>query len=261
MTGSLSGKVIIVTGAGRNIGYEAAAALRKRDASLAIFGRTADTIESAAERLGGGTLPMTVDLTDRDAVFAAIAQTERHFGRIDGIVNNAGVAYPNKIETLDAAQLYEQVNINFLAAVHACQAIIPCLRRQGSGRIVNVSSATVHVEGAFSFLSIYSATKAALEHFSKELRTEVQEDNIGVTVFIPGDTATGFGLGWDPEVMQIAYVDWLERGGFYNGLMPVETVGETIARCFDFPPNCALEFLMLRPVGKYPKVLEDDGGA
>jgi 3-oxoacyl-[acyl-carrier protein] reductase len=259
MSGTLSGKVVIVTGAARNIGYHAAAALRQRDARLAIFGRTQETIEDAADKLGGGTLPVTVDLTDREAVFAAIARVEEHFGRIDGIVNNAGVAYPNKIENLDAAQLYEQVSINFLAAVHACQAVIPCLRRQGGGRIVNVSSATAHVD-AFSFLSIYSATKAALERFTDELRLEVQADNIGVTIFIPGDTATGFGLGWNPEVMQTAYVDWLDRGRYYNGLMPVEVVGETLARCFDFPPNCAIETMMLRPVGHHRKVLEEEQG-
>jgi NAD(P)-dependent dehydrogenase (short-subunit alcohol dehydrogenase family) len=256
---SLAGKVVIVTGpARRNIGFHAAAALRARGATLAIMGRNAEAVATAAEELGGDTLPLTADLTDRDAILAAIAKTEQHFGRIDGIVNNAGVSYAGRVEVLNPKQIDHQVELNFLAAVHACQAVIPCMRRQGGGRIVNVSSAIVHRPDAFSHISIYRASKAALEHFTDALRDEVQRDNIAVTCFIPGDTGTGFGRDWDEAARLEAYADWLERGTHFEGLMRAEVVGEQIARCFDLPLDHTIEFMLVRPVGRHRKYFEED---
>jgi len=121
-----------------------------------------------------------------------------------------------------------------------------------------VSSATVHEEMAFAHLSVYSATKAALEQFSKELRVEVRADHIAVTTFVPGNTMTGFGSGWDPQAAGEAYAAWLEHGAYWAGMMSPEPVGEAIAHCFDFPPDCSLDLVVMRPVGKRPKVMEKD---
>ena len=142
--------------------------------------------------------------------------------------------------------------------VFAARAIIPHLRARGGGRIVNVSSATTRVPGSFGHLSIYGATKAGLEHFTEHLRHEVQKDNIAVTCFIPGDTSTGFGQGWDPEAAAAGYADWLTYGPYYNGMMPVEVVGEEIAHMFDLPNNVTIEVVMIRPVGEVPKVMEEE---
>ncbi|WP_380877200.1 oxidoreductase [Sphingomonas sp. DBB INV C78] len=253
---SAAGKVIIVTGAARNMGFHTALALARRGAKVAIWGRSADALAEAAQAIGREVLPLAVDITDATAIGAGMAQVAEHFGGIDGIVNNAGVAYPNLVENLDIEQLNEQTRINFLAPIMTCRAIIPYLRARGGGRIVNVSSATVHREGAFSFLSIYGATKAGLERFTDELRHEVQKDDIAVTTFIPGDTGTGFGQGWDEAVVGAAYADWLERGPYWNGMMQVEAVAEQIAHCFDLPDKAAFEFVMMRPVGREPKILE-----
>lgn len=253
---SVKGKVVIVTGASRNMGYHTAAALAKQGAKVSIWGRAQESLGEAATAIGGDTLPLAVDISDADEIGAAMEKVSTHFGGIDGIVNNAGVAYPNRIEHLDVTQLQEQIRINFLAPILTCRAIIPHLRARGRGRIVNVSSATVHRDGAFSFLSIYGATKAGLERFTDELRHEVQKDGIAVTTFIPGDTSTGFGQGWDEAVVGAAYADWLERGPYWNGMMQVEDVAEQIAHCFSLPDKAAFEFVLMRPVGQEPKVLE-----
>jgi short-subunit dehydrogenase len=111
---------------------------------------------------------------------------------------------------------------------------------------------------AFAHLSIYSATKAALEQFSKELRTELAVDKIAVTTFVPGNTQTRFGDGWDPQAAGEAYSAWLEHGAHWAGMMQAGPVGEAIAHCFDYGPDCSLDLVLMRPVGRQPKVMEKD---
>jgi NAD(P)-dependent dehydrogenase (short-subunit alcohol dehydrogenase family) len=256
MSASLTGRVVAVTGAARNIGFETAKALVRRGAAVALLGRDGAALGAAVDLLGPQASAFAVDITDRDALAAAFRDVEARCGRVDGLVNNAGVSHVRRIEDLRADEVAQQVAVNFVAAVHACQLAIPCLRRQGGGRIVNVSSATVHETMAFAHLSIYSATKAALEHFGRELREEVRGDNIGVTTFVPGNTRTSFGGHWDPQAAGAAYAEWLEFGTYWGGMMEAETVGESIAACFDLPPGCALDFVYLRPVGKHRKAME-----
>jgi len=255
---SAEGKVVLVTGGARNMGFHAAAGLVRRGAKVAIVARGREAVEEAAHALGSDVLAIAAEVTDPAQIAEALRQTADRFGGIDGIVNNAGVAYPNAIEKLDEVQVREQTAVNFLAPIFAARAVIPYLRQRGGGRIVNISSATTRAPGSFGHLSIYGATKAGLEYFTEQLRHEVQKDNIAVTCFIPGDTSTGFGRGWAPEAVQAAYADWLDQGPYWNGMMPVEVVGEEIAHMFDLPNNVTFEVTMLRPVGQLPKTLEGE---
>jgi NAD(P)-dependent dehydrogenase (short-subunit alcohol dehydrogenase family) len=254
MSARQAGKVVVVTGGSRNIGLASAKALATRGYKLAILARSAASLAKAAETIDGDVLPIAVDVTDRDALFAAFERVAGHFGRIDGLINNAGVAHLGSVEHLDAAKVVEQVNLNFLATVFGCQGIIPHLRRQGGGRIVNISSAASKFE-IFSHLAIYAATKAAVNRFTDELRQEMHGENIGVTTFIPGDTTTSFGFGWDPVLVKAAYDRWLERGSFFNGSMDVDVVGGAVATCFDVPGDVAYDVVLLRPVGRFPKAM------
>ncbi|MBB4632676.1 SDR family oxidoreductase [Sphingosinicella soli] len=252
MNSAANEKVVVVTGGSRNIGLAAAHALASRGYRLAILGRGLEALNEAAAGLGGETLPVSVDITDHDALNAAFDDIVEHFGRIDGLVNNAGIAHLGKTEALDPKQVIEQVNLNFLATVFACKAVIPHLCKQGGGRIVNVSSAASKFE-VFSHLGIYGATKAAVDRFTDELRREMYPENIGVTCFIPGDTQTSFGFGWDPRLAKEAYDVWLDSGKYFQRAMDVEVVGESIARCFDLPPGAAYDTIVLRPFGQFPK--------
>ncbi|OCC23379.1 hypothetical protein MB02_12230 [Croceicoccus estronivorus] len=251
-------KVIIVTGAARNIGYHAAETLARRGARVALVGRSATTIEDAAARIGGTATGFAANVADPEDVIDLFARVYDHFGGVDGVVNNAGTAYPNPIEKLDIAEVREQIDINFFAPIIMCRAAIGYLRSRGGGRIVNVSSAAAHTLDAFAHLSIYGSTKLGLERFTDELRHEVRGDNIGVTNFIPGDTATGFGTGWDEARAGEAYKSWLETGTHFGGMMDVADVGEQIAHIFDLPANCTFDSVTMRPVGKRPKVMEAD---
>jgi len=247
MTGSLAGKSFIVTGASRGIGLAAAKSLGKRGGRVALFGRDQAALDQGVTEIGNGALGLSVDLRDREALLAAIETTVETFGGLDGLVNNAGLSLASKIEALKPADVETQVATNFMAAVYACQAVIPHLRRRGGGRIVNVGSASVRHMDEFAFISIYTATKAALERFTIDLREEVKADNIGVTILSPGGTETSFGSGWEPEVAAEAFGEWIRRQPNFDGTMSAEPVGEAIAACFELPAGTAFDFVELRP--------------
>jgi NAD(P)-dependent dehydrogenase (short-subunit alcohol dehydrogenase family) len=255
----LKDKVVIITGASRNIGFAVAASLVARGAKVALLGRDQGQLDKAAAELGPAAKGFAVDIASHGDVKRCFAAVEVAFGRIDALVNNAGLAVAGRVEELKPEDVVAQVNVNYVAVVYACQLIIPHLRRAGGGRIVNISSASVHHTDEFTFLSIYSSTKAGMERFTEDLRDEVRGDNIGVTYFIPGGTMTGFGSDWAPAVSAAAFADWIERSGPYcNGWLPLQPVAEQIAACMDLPAGMAYDFLELRAFGKVRKLMEED---
>jgi len=247
MTGSLAGKTFIVTGASRGIGLAAAKSIGRRGGRVALFGRDQKALDLAVSEVGNGAIPIAVDIQSREALLGAIESSISAMGGLDGIVNNAGLSLASKIEELRPEDVATQVNTNLLAAIFACQAVIPHFRKRGGGRIVNIGSASVRHLDEFAYISIYSATKAALERFTVDLRDEVKADNIGVTILSPGGTETSFGSGWAPEVAAMAFGEWLRRAPLFDGTMPAEPVGEAIAACFELPPGTAFDFVEIRP--------------
>jgi len=247
MSSAVAGKTYIVTGASRGIGAAAAAALIKRGARVAAFGRDEAALARIAERHGSAVRTVKVDVADRVQLVAAIEESVAALGGLDGLINNAGTCLASPLEKVDPGEVATQVNVNFLAAVYACQAAIPHLRKRGGGRILNVTSASARHMSEFSHIGIYSATKAALERYTDELRQEVMADNIGVTAFSPGGTETAFGSGWRPEMAQGAFAAWIEEASMFEGGMTADTVGEAIANCLEVPPGVAFHLVELRP--------------
>jgi NAD(P)-dependent dehydrogenase (short-subunit alcohol dehydrogenase family) len=146
-------------------------------------------------------------------VRAAFAAIEGRFGKIDILVNNAAVYRPCFVAELSDLDIERQVSTNFLGPVFTCRAAIPLMRAAGGGDIVNTSSESTL--DPFPMLSIYVATKAALEAFSHTLMTEVQDDDIRVTVVVQGTASDGDGStdwSWDPENSETAFALWTERG-------------------------------------------------
>jgi NAD(P)-dependent dehydrogenase (short-subunit alcohol dehydrogenase family) len=244
---SLADQVYFVAGASRGIGLGVAKALVKRRAKAIMLGRDTAALKEGAAGIGEGAHPVTLDITDREGLWALFADTFKKFGRIDGIINNAGVVIPSRIEKLKPEDVMTQVNGNFLAQVYACQGILPYLRRMGGGRIINVSSAGARHPEEFSNVSIYFSAKAALERFTVELREEVKHDNISVTLFSPGSTYTTPGKGWDPVEAELAMAGWIKKGAEGDGHMEPDPVGEAIVRCLETAPGAAYDFVELRP--------------
>jgi NAD(P)-dependent dehydrogenase (short-subunit alcohol dehydrogenase family) len=255
----LKDQVIAVTGASRGIGLATATSLLRRGARVALIARTPGPLQAAVAALNSPrALAIVADVSDRAAIGAALSSVIHSFGRLDGLVNNVGFQFARRIEVMPEAEVRQLIDLNFLSAVFACQAAVPLLRAAGGGRIVNVSSSTVRHENEFSHLALYSASKAALEHFSRELRHEVKVDRILVTVFSPGAAATGSVANFDPQALREAMADWLTKGPTFDGALQPETVGEAIAACFEFPPGVAPEFVEVRPSIPTPKRLESD---
>lgn len=241
-------KVIAITGGGAGLGFAAAQALVKLGAKVALLGRRQDVLDKAVAELGSDNARgFTCDVTKKADVQRAFAALHAHFGKLDGLVNNAGIARPDPVEHMTEEDIVAQLNTNLLGLIFCCQAAIPLLRANDHGLILNLSSATVRHENEISHLAVYAATKAAVDRFSKELRDEVKGDRIGVTVFSPGAVFTEFGLGWDPQKMSAALHDWQKKGKTFDGYMKPEVIGSSIALCFGYPKGVAVEFMEVKP--------------
>lgn len=244
----IQGKVIAITGGGAGLGFFAAQALVAQGAKVALLGRRQQALDEACEKLGAEQAAgFSCDVSDKQQVDSAFARIQTHFGQLNGLVNCAGMARPDRIENLIADEVVQQININLLGTIWCSQAAIPLLRTAGGGLIVNISSATVRHDNEISHLSVYAASKAAVERFSHELRQEVKPDRIAVTVFSPGAVMTEFGMGWDPAKTSAALHDWQKKGTHFDGYMKPEIVGQSIAACFAFPLGVACEYMEVKP--------------
>jgi len=183
-------RVFIVTGASSGIGLATAVALSERGARVALLARSADALQKLAHQLPG-SLPVTVDMTQFARVREAISDVYRHYGRVDGLVNNAGRSYAASIEEIDPALFDEIFHLNVLGPIVAMQAVIPLMRTQGGGSIVNVNSGTAFM--TIPQYSVYSSSKRALLGFSLTARAELEKDRIAVSEIYPFITATNFG--------------------------------------------------------------------
>lgn len=182
--------IFIVTGASSGIGLSTAMALSDRGAKVALLARSADALQALAQQLPV-SLPLTVDMTDFDRVREATRAVHKHYGRIDGLINNAGRSYAAAVEEIEPALFDEIFHLNVLAPIIAMQAVIPVMRTQGGGSIVNINSGTAFM--TIPQYSVYSSSKRALLGFSLSARAELEKDGIVVSEIYPFITATNFG--------------------------------------------------------------------
>jgi NAD(P)-dependent dehydrogenase (short-subunit alcohol dehydrogenase family) len=253
-------KVIVITGASKGIGFATAQALAARGAKVALLARNPGPLREAGAALPASqALTFAVDVCDKTALQSVFASIKQQWGRIDGLINNVGFQFSRRIEIMPEEEVRRLVNLNFLSTVFACQLVIPLLRENGGGRIVNISSASVRHDNEFAHLAIYSACKAAVDHFTHELREEVKADGILVTLFSPGAVATGSVGNFDPAALQEAMAAWLKKGPEGDGVVTPAAIAGAIANCFEFPPGVAVEFMEVRPQTPTPKMLESDG--
>lgn len=183
-------RVFIVTGASSGIGLSTAFALSNRGAKVALLARSTDALKELAQKLPD-SLPLTVDMTQFDRVREAVRAVHKHYGRIDGLVNNAGRSYAASIEEIEPALFDEIFHLNVLGPIVAIQAVIPVMRAQGGGSVVNINSGTAFM--TIPKYSVYSSSKRALLGFSLSARAELEGDGIVVSEVHPFITATNFG--------------------------------------------------------------------
>jgi NAD(P)-dependent dehydrogenase (short-subunit alcohol dehydrogenase family) len=187
----MTAKTWFITGASRGFGREWSIAALERGDSVAATARDTSTLKDLAEKYGDRFLGLQLDVNDRAADFAAVAQAHEHFGRLDVVVNNAGYGQFGMIEELSEAEAREQIETNVFGALWVTQAALPFLRDQGSGHILQVSS--IGGISAFPNIGIYNASKWALEGFSQALAQEVADFGIKVTLIEPAGYSTDWG--------------------------------------------------------------------
>jgi NAD(P)-dependent dehydrogenase (short-subunit alcohol dehydrogenase family) len=181
-------KTWLITGTSRGFGREWALAALERGDSVAATARDVSTLDDLVATHGDAVLPIALDVTDRDADFAAVARAHEHFGRLDVVVNNAGYGQFGMVEELSEAEARGQIETNLFGALWITQAALPFLRAQGSGHIIQVSS--IGGISAFPTVGIYHASKWALEGLSQALAQEVAGFGIKVTLIEPGGYST-----------------------------------------------------------------------
>jgi NAD(P)-dependent dehydrogenase (short-subunit alcohol dehydrogenase family) len=189
-------KVWFVTGSSRGLGRNFVEAALSRGDKVAATARNTTSLDDLVAAYGDAVLPLAMDVTDKAAVFESVRRAEEHFGRLDVIVNNAGYAQIGAIEELTERELRDQMETNLFGAVWVVQAALPYLRAQGSGHIVQLSSAAGLI--AMPLGGAYHASKWALEGLNEALAHEVAGFGIKVTVIEPGGFATRSGNNPDP---------------------------------------------------------------
>jgi len=190
-------KVAIVTGAGRRwgMGYQIALGLAKKGLDIAVADLRDDWGKESADAIKGETgrrvIFVKTDVSSRPSVAAMVAAVAKEYGRIDALVNDAAIAPRATVDEITDEHFDAVMNINFRGTMLCCQAVLPHMRKQGDGRIVNIAAggALEPLKG----IAIYSASKAAVIIFSKILAREVARDNIVVTVVAPGVMHTAMG--------------------------------------------------------------------
>ena len=198
---SLTGKTAVVTGASSGIGRAIAERLGTAGAHVYLAGRTVAAMDDSKKRIetaGGQATSVVTDVRDTAQVQALVERAAEETGRLDIMVNNAGVSHPSTIIDADPIEWREMFETNVLALLAGCQAAVRAMRKTGAqGHIVNISSVAARRPDS----GVYGATKHAVNCISATLRNEVEGDSIRVVTIMPGAIATNFGRNFDPAVL------------------------------------------------------------
>ncbi|MDB5186134.1 MAG: NAD(P)-dependent oxidoreductase [Candidatus Saccharibacteria bacterium] len=195
-------KVVIITGGSSGIGLAAARQLAAQGALVAIAAPGSDTLDEVADSIER-SVAIPTDMTDDASVQAMVKKVHEHFGRIDILINNAGKGYESPLELVEADKVRYLFDLHVVGPLVAVQAVLPIMRAQSGGRIVNVSTPTAKM--ALPGLGAYSLTKIALTHMTLVMRKELAKDNIEVSAFYPFITSSQFGKNvfkMDPREME-----------------------------------------------------------
>lgn len=241
---ALDDQVALVTGASSGIGEATSELLADEGAQVALAARREDELHDLAdqiESMGSDAFVVPTDITEEEQVQAMLNDTVDEFGRLDMLINSAGVMLPEPAEDADTDNWRQMIDVNLLGVMYATRAAIPIMQKQGNGHIVNVSS----IAGRKASLNTsgYNATKFGLNGFTKSVRKEVTQDEIRTTLIEPGvvDTELQEHIP-DPEMKEEAQ-KWVKS-------IEALTAGD-IARSIRYavtqPTHVSVNELLIRP--------------
>ena len=237
---SLKDKAVLVTGASRGIGRAIALTFAERGAKLALIARDEEALRSVQQEIygvGGEAFHLFCDICDEWSVKRTVEDVHAQLEAIDILINNAGVGIHGPVESYSLANWRTTIETNLTSVFLMCRAVIPIMRTQGMGRIINVSSGAGR--NGIANLAAYCASKHGLIGFTESLALEVRNDGILVSTAIPGSTDTEFS-GRAPEHAGV-------RVSTEGRLSPFE-VAEAIASLCETNPNAWISELVIRPL-------------
>jgi len=246
--GALDGRAAAITGASSGIGEATALALAGEGAAVALAARRADRIEALAERIdagGGRAVAIPADIADQAQAEAFVERANAALGRLDVLVNNAGVMLLGAVEGADTAEWRRMVEVNCLGLLYCTRAALPLLREDGGGHVVNVSSVAGRIASFGS--AVYNMTKWGVVGFSEGLRQEALHSNVRVTVIEPGYVETELqGHNTNPIVIEGARKMAEEIGE----VLQAEDIAEAIRFAVCAPARVSVNEILVRPTGQ-----------
>jgi NAD(P)-dependent dehydrogenase (short-subunit alcohol dehydrogenase family) len=231
----MASRVVLITGASRGIGRSVALARARRGDAVALVARTAAALAAVAaevEAAGGRALALPADVTDEAQASAMVAHTLDAFGRLDALVNAAGVGSFRPVAELSLAEWERHLRVNLTGTFLACRAALGPMRAQGAGQIVNILSIAAKVP--FPGAAAYCASKWGALGFTRVLAEEVRRQGIRVTALCPGSVDTPF---WDG----------IESHPDFARMMRPEDVAEAVAFILDQPPGIVTDEMVVMP--------------
>jgi NADP-dependent 3-hydroxy acid dehydrogenase YdfG len=239
----LSGTVVAITGASSGIGEATALAAAQAGAAVSLAARRGERIDALAQRIaeqGGRAIAVPTDVGEEDQARAFVERTHQELGRLDVLVNNAGVMLLGPIEDAPTEEWRRMIHVNLFGVLYCTHAAVPLMRRQGSGHIVNVSSVAGRV--ARSGSGVYNLTKWGVGAFSESLRQELAPHAVRVTLVEPGAVETELADHIRPAIREQA----MSRFADVERLQAVD-IANAIVYALGQPPHVSINEVLVRP--------------
>ena len=240
---NIAGKVIVITGASSGLGQAAAWHLAAQGARVALGARRAERLDVLADeitRAGGQALALTTDVTRRADVQRLVDTAVQRFGRLDVMVNNAGVMPHSPLERLKVEDWERMIDVNIKGVLYGIAAALPHMQRQSDGHIINVASVAGHKVRPGS--TVYAATKYAVRVISEGLRQEVKPWNIRTTIISPGMVDTEL-----PGSITESDVAEATRKNYAAIAISAESFARAVAYAIDEPAEVDVNEILFRP--------------
>ncbi|UQY43369.1 SDR family oxidoreductase [Mixta hanseatica] len=242
MTSNMSGKVVVITGASSGIGEATARLLSAAGAYVVLGARRLDKLTALADEItaaGGKAEVVQTDVSNRQDVEALVGKAVEVFGRIDVLINNAGIMPNSRLDQPQVDDWERAIDINLKGTLYGIAAALPFMKQQKSGHVINVSSTSGHRVRPTS--AVYSATKFAVRAISEGLRMEMTPYNIRSTIISPGPVDTDL----PSSVTDPAVAEQVRK--IHEIAISVETLAETIAFAINQPETVDINEIVVRP--------------
>ena len=246
MTNNIKDKVIVITGASSGMGQAAATHLAEKGARVVLAARRNDRIEALAREIvekGGTAIAITTDVTSLESVTKLIDRAVEAYGRIDVLINNAGVMPLSLLEQAKVSEWDKMIDVNLRGVLHGIAAALPRMKAQKSGHIINTASVAGHL--VFPTSAVYSATKFAVRAVTEGLRNEASAHNIRATIISPGAVSTELLDHISDKDLQSANQDYVGKVG-----VPPETYARMVAFAINEPEEVGVNEIIFRPTAQ-----------